>query len=63
MSLAGLALVSTAVLSAPAIAETVDGEDDAGLWFAGVGIASATILAIVLGTTGEEETNPPPVSP
>lgn len=61
MALAGLALVSATVVSAPAIAQS-DDEDDAGLWIAGVGIAGATILAIVLGTSGNQEENPP-VSP
>lgn len=60
-TLGAIGFVSTAMLSAPVMAQDLDngGDDDAGLWFAGLGIAGATVLAIVFGTSGNDEENPP----
>jgi hypothetical protein len=49
-SLAAVALVSSAAVSVPALAQDADDSDDASLWVAGIGIAGAAILGIVLGT-------------
>jgi hypothetical protein len=61
-SLAVVALISSAALSGPAIAQDSEDGDDASLWVAGVGIAGAAILGIVLGTQhSDKEVHP--VSP
>lgn len=57
-ALAALAMVSTAALSVPALAQDSDGDDDASLWVAGVGIVGAAVLGIVLATSGNGENQP-----
>lgn len=59
-SLAAVALISSAALSVPAFAQDTD-DDDASLWIAGIGIAGAAVLGIVLGTQGNDHNHP--VSP
>jgi malic enzyme len=59
-SLAALALVSTAVLSAPAVAQTNQNDDT--LWLLGWGAAGAAILALILSSNPHVAENPP-ISP
>ena len=61
MSLGALALVSTAVLSAPAIAQEDQADDT--LWLAAWGVAGAAVLTLIF-TQNPQATQPPqPISP
>ena len=61
MSLGALALVSTAVLSAPAIAQEDQADDT--LWLAAWGVAGAAVLTLIF-TQNPHATQPPqPISP
>jgi len=61
---AAIALISSAVVSVPAIAQDSDnGDDDASMWVAGAGIVAAAILGIVLASKSNGNNVPTPISP
>lgn len=62
-SMAALALVSSAAVSVPAIAQdTHDNNRDTALWIVGGGLTVAAILAIIFATKGNG-TQTQPISP
>ena len=63
-SIAGMALAVTAVVSAPAIAQPIDGDDDDTLLWMLTGTAAVLTLILVLGLGDDDEGDvPQPVSP